>query len=67
MAVFEIPTGVVADSYSRRLSILIGVGLTGAALVLIGLTESFALLLVGQVVWGLGTTFTSGATTACSA
>ena len=29
--VFEIPTGVVADVYSRRLSVIIGIFITGLA------------------------------------
>src|SRR5262249_58002847 len=33
---FEVPTGVLADTYSRRLSIIIGVFLLGAASVLEG-------------------------------
>ncbi|HEX2621018.1 MAG TPA: hypothetical protein VHL11_12745, partial [Phototrophicaceae bacterium] len=31
---FELPTGILADHYSRRLSIIIGVGLTGFALLI---------------------------------
>ncbi len=40
---FEVPTGVVADLYSRRLSVIIGLGVMGAASVLIG---SILLLLI---------------------
>lgn len=59
--VFEIPTGVVADVYSRRLSILIGAVLIGLAFVLEGLVPQFGALLLAQAIWGLGYTFTSGA------
>src|SRR6476661_4128840 len=58
---FEIPTGVVADLYSRRLSVLIGVSLLGAGMLLQGLVPTFAAVLVAQVVWGTGSTFLSGA------
>src|SRR5574338_16219 len=58
---FEIPTGVVADTYSRRLSIIIGVFTLGAGFLLIGLARTFPLVLLAQVICGLGYTFTSGA------
>ncbi|MFF0270274.1 MFS transporter [Kribbella sp. NPDC004536] len=58
---FEIPTGLVADLYSRRLSIIIGIVLTGAGLLLQGLVPAFLAILGAQVLWGIGYTFTSGA------
>jgi DHA3 family tetracycline resistance protein-like MFS transporter len=61
---FEIPTGVVADVYSRRLSILIGWFFIGAGFIVEGAIPRFEAMLVGQVLWGLGYTFTSGATEA---
>ena len=57
----EIPTGVVADLYSRRRSILIGVFLYGVGFVLEGAFPWFATVLLAQVVWGCGDTFISGA------
>jgi DHA3 family tetracycline resistance protein-like MFS transporter len=62
--VFEIPTGVVADAVSRRRSVQVGVSLMGLAFVLTGAIPSFAALLASQALWGLGYTFTSGATQA---
>lgn len=61
---FEIPTGIVADVYSRRLSIIIGIFLIGFAFLIQGLTPSFAVILSCQALWGLGFTFTSGASSA---
>jgi len=61
---FEIPTGIVADLYSRRLSIIIGMVLIGAGFAVEGLVPRFTAVLLGQVLWGLGYTFTSGATEA---
>jgi DHA3 family tetracycline resistance protein-like MFS transporter len=58
---FEIPTGVVADVYSRRMSILIGFVLIGLGFMVEGIIPSFAAILVSQVLWGIGYTFTSGA------
>src|SRR5512147_271954 len=61
---FEVPTGVVADVYSRRLSIIIGYVLMGAGFLIEGFFPSFLPILLAQVIWGLGYTFTSGATQA---
>jgi DHA3 family tetracycline resistance protein-like MFS transporter len=61
---FEIPTGVVADAYSRRLSIIIGYLLMGGGFLVEGLFPAFLPILLAQVIWGLGYTFTSGATQA---
>jgi DHA3 family tetracycline resistance protein-like MFS transporter len=58
---FEIPTGVVADVYSRRLSIIIGFSLIGVAAVIEGVFQVFELVVLAQVIWGIGFTFTSGA------
>ncbi len=62
--VFEIPTGVVADVFSRRLSIIIGMLIMGLGFVVEGSFPFFAPILLAQVIWGLGYTFTSGATEA---
>jgi|FLYN01.1.fsa_nt_gi DHA3 family tetracycline resistance protein-like MFS transporter len=61
---FEVPTGVVADVYSRRLSIIIGMALIGAGFMLEGSIPHFEAVLLCQVLWGIGYTFTSGATQA---
>lgn len=58
---FEIPTGVVADLVSRRLSVLIGLVLIGAGFLVQGVGTTFAAMLIAQVIWGVGYTFTSGA------
>jgi len=62
--VFEIPTGVIADVYSRRLSIIIGMFVLGLGFVVEGAFPFFAPILLAQVICGLGYTFTSGATEA---
>ena len=61
---FEIPTGVLADVRSRRLSIIIGYAVMGAGFVVEGSFPFFATVLLAQVIWGFGYTFTSGATQA---
>ena len=62
--IFEIPTGVVADVYSRRLSIIIGMFLIGLGFLVEGTFPIFWAILLAQVLWGVGYTFTSGATEA---
>jgi MFS transporter, DHA3 family, tetracycline resistance protein len=61
---FEIPTGIVADAYSRRLSIIIGYFIMGWAFIVEGLFPAFLPIILAQILWGLGYTFTSGATQA---
>ncbi len=61
---FEIPTGIVADAYSRRLSIIIGYFLMGIAFLIEGSLPIFGFILLTQLLWGIGYTFTSGATQA---
>lgn len=61
---FEVPTGVVADTVSRRLSVIIGLALAGVGFLLWGAIPAFATILVAQVIWAVGYTFLSGATEA---
>ncbi|WP_432948328.1 MFS transporter [Kribbella sp. CA-253562] len=58
---FEVPTGIVADLFSRRLSIVIGFALIGAGFLLQALVPAFGAILAAQVLWGIGYTFVSGA------
>ncbi len=60
----EIPTGVVADVHSRRLSVILGFILLGFGFIVEGSIPLFEALLVAQVITGLGYTFLSGATSA---
>ncbi len=61
---FEIPTGVLADVRSRRLSVIVGYALMGVGFVVEGTLPFFGTIALAQVVWGFGYTFTSGATQA---
>jgi DHA3 family tetracycline resistance protein-like MFS transporter len=58
---FEIPTGVVADTYSRRLSLIIGYLGMGAAWMLVGLVSAPWAVILLWAGWGVAYTFTSGA------
>jgi DHA3 family tetracycline resistance protein-like MFS transporter len=57
----EIPTGIVADAYGRRLSVLIGLSVIGAGIVTLGTVPAFWCIVLGSMLWGLGGTFISGA------
>ena len=59
--VFEIPTGIVADMYSRRLSLIIGFIGMGLAWLTVGLVSAPWLIIALWAFWGLSHTFTSGA------
>jgi DHA3 family tetracycline resistance protein-like MFS transporter len=57
----EIPTGIVADMYSRKWSTIIGYLLIGLGFMVEGAFAIFGIILVAQVIWVVGATFTSGA------
>ena len=57
---FEVPTGIVADVYSRRLSVIIGMIITGLGFMLQGI-PSFPAIVLANIIWGFGWTFISGA------
>jgi MFS transporter, DHA3 family, tetracycline resistance protein len=58
---FQLPTGVLADLVSRRLCVIVGWFITGAAFVLQGLSPAYANLLAAQVIFGIGVALTIGA------
>ena len=58
---FEVPTAIVADTYSRRLSIVIGAFVMGLTFVATGLAPGVAVVLIAAAVMGFGWTFKSGA------
>jgi MFS family permease len=57
----EVPAGVWADTISRKWSLVIAHMLLGGGMLMTGLVTAFPLLLVTQVLWGLGWAFSSGA------
>ncbi len=58
---FEIPTGVVADTYSRKLSVVIGYMILGFSFVLSASFPVFYVIAAGSFLLGIGWTFISGA------
>jgi len=57
----QVPTGVLADLYSRRLSLIFGVLVVGAAFVLEGLIPTFVAIMIAQGLYGVGACFMGGA------
>lgn len=58
---FEVPTGIIADLKSRKLSIILGMFIIGLGIMIEPLTTLFFVIFISQVVWGFGYTFISGA------
>jgi DHA3 family tetracycline resistance protein-like MFS transporter len=58
---FEVPTGIVADTYSRRMSMVIAMVVMGLGFVATGFAGGVALVLLAAAVTGFGWTFKSGA------
>jgi DHA3 family tetracycline resistance protein-like MFS transporter len=63
----QVPTGVIADVVSRRLSVIIGYLLMGAGLLVWGLLPTYAAILVANVVWAIGAVCVDGAEEAWAA
>ena len=59
--VFQVPTGLFADAFSRRWAVAAGCGLVGAGFILEGSIPQFTSILVAQVIWGIGATLADGA------
>jgi DHA3 family tetracycline resistance protein-like MFS transporter len=59
--VFEIPTGIVADTYGRKRSIIIGAAGLGLGFVATGLANGVWLVLLAAAFMGFAWTFKSGA------
>jgi DHA3 family tetracycline resistance protein-like MFS transporter len=57
----EVPTGIVADVYSRRLSVILGYSIMGLGFCIMGAAPTFGCIALGSVLWSLGGTFISGA------
>jgi MFS family permease len=60
-ALSEIPTGVVADRFGRKTSIVAGTILEVGAILLYSLAPTFPLLMLANIVWGISISFYSGA------
>ena len=57
----NIPTGVWADALGRKLPLVIGHLFLAAGMVMTGMVAAFPLIVVTQVLWGIGWAFLTGA------
>jgi DHA3 family tetracycline resistance protein-like MFS transporter len=57
---FEVPTGAFADTYGRRLSLVVALVLQGTAIVIVGAVPVFWVIAAAWALWGFGWTFESG-------
>lgn len=57
----DIPAGVLSDTISRKWPLVIGHGFLAAGMALTGLVTAFPLIMLTQVLWGLGWAFSGGA------
>jgi MFS transporter, DHA3 family, tetracycline resistance protein len=57
----EVPTSIVADTYSRRISVIVSLFIQGVAIALVGLAPTPETAIVAWGIWGFGWTFMSGA------
>ena len=60
----EAPTGVLADLYGRKPSVVASFAVMGAAIGLMATSPAFGALILWQAVWAVGWTMQSGAATA---
>jgi len=59
--VFEIPTGVIADLYGRKISTVLGLILYTISLIIFIFSNSFMLFVISEVIAGIAATLQSGA------
>lgn len=59
--IFQIPTGMLADLYSRKLSIVTGLVLCGLGFLIQGYFPSYMSVLISSIFWGIGSTLMDGA------
>lgn len=64
VVLFEVPTGAIADKYSRKLSIIIGCIMWIISLTIYIYAQNFITFIIGEIIFSIGMTFKSGAETA---
>lgn len=58
---FEVPTGVIADRFGRKISLSLGSLFFGLGFLLFGIYTNYAVLIAGEVLGALGMSLLSGA------
>lgn len=61
IVIFEVPTGALADKLGRKLSTIIGACLWALGLIILIIAKKFYIFAIGEIVFSLGMTFSSGA------
>lgn len=61
MMLLEVPTGIVADRWGRRSSLMLGSVVIGAGFLLLAASRSFALLVTAEIIAAAGMTLLTGA------
>lgn len=61
VVLFEVPTGIVADVFTRRISLMLSAICVTASTLVTSLAPNYLILAAAQLVLALGATFTSGA------
>jgi MFS family permease len=61
MALTEIPTGAVADTWGRKQSQVIGMVISTISILMFALAPAYPLVLLANSLWAIGITFISGA------
>jgi MFS transporter, DHA3 family, tetracycline resistance protein len=61
VVVAEVPAGVLADTTSRRLALVVAHVVMGTGMALTGLVTDYPLIVLSQCLWGLGWAISSGA------
>ena len=61
MALTEVPTGAVADTWGRKQSQVIGMVIATASILAFALAPAYSLVLLANSLWAFGITFMSGA------
>jgi MFS family permease len=64
MFLFEVPTGVIADRFGRKTSLVLSGLVTGIAALIYASYANFWIFALGEVLWAVGSTLASGADTA---
>lgn len=64
MFLFEVPTGVIADRFGRKTSLILSGIVTGIAALVYSSYPSFWIFVLGEILWAIGSALASGADSA---
>ncbi|MCK9519582.1 MAG: MFS transporter [Dehalococcoidia bacterium] len=64
LVTMELPTGIIADRWGRKVSLSYGAVANAAAIIVFAFAANYGIILVSYLVWGIGLTLFSGADSA---